>query len=394
MQKAPRPQIYIYELPAEYRACKIWSEHTEPGKGYEAFNYGTEKRLPEVLRNSSYWTSDPEEADLFYMDAWFYCLYAEQTLKLGKKTYDHHDITLAVLSYVRQQWPYWDRSGGVDHIWLYTYDHGFCGFSHAEGAVAEVAHSIILSHWGLEDPEDGCSLEERVAEFGCPARKAGTAGQPPCFVLGKDTVIASTAADASELPAPAQMVPEKRLTKFFFAGDLRTDDLSYSHGVRQTVHALFVAQPGFKVVDTATSGPVNDYAGQFGRSTFCLASTGAGWGVRLKMSLTYGCIPVIVADRVQMPYEDVLPYKDFAVRVPQHAIYRLPDLLDSLLADPAKVRAMQARMACVSRFFTWRQDRGLAFEALLCSLRRKIVGQDQLLPKLDWASCELHCEPA
>ena len=33
---------------------------------------------------------------------------------------------------------------------------------------------------------------------------------------------------------------------------------------------------------------------------FCLAATGAGWGVRLKLAVLYGCIPVVIADDVQV----------------------------------------------------------------------------------------------
>lgn len=36
------------------------------------------------------------------------------------------------------------------------------------------------------------------------------------------------------------------------------------------------------------------------RSVFCLAPTGQGWGVRLKQAIFAGCIPVVVADHVQV----------------------------------------------------------------------------------------------
>jgi len=40
---------------------------------------------------------------------------------------------------------------------------------------------------------------------------------------------------------------------------------------------------------------------------------------------------------LQQEYEEVLPYHAFAVRVPQHAIYRLPQLLESLMKNTTKV---------------------------------------------------------
>ncbi len=46
--------------------------------------------------------------------------------------------------------------------------------------------------------------------------------------------------------------------------------------------------------------------------------------------------------RVQQEYEEVLPYHAFAVRIPQHAIYRLPEILDELMQDPEKVSTILA----------------------------------------------------
>lgn len=48
------------------------------------------------------------------------------------------------------------------------------------------------------------------------------------------------------------------------------------------------------------SGEATDYFAGFRDSTFCLAATGTGWGVRAKLALYYGCIPVVIADGVQV----------------------------------------------------------------------------------------------
>lgn len=41
-----------------------------------------------------------------------------------------------------------------------------------------------------------------------------------------------------------------------------------------------------------------------------------------------------------MEYEDVLPYSEFAIRLPQHAIYRLPYVLQEIMDTPGKVQAI------------------------------------------------------
>ena len=41
-------------------------------------------------------------------------------------------------------------------------------------------------------------------------------------------------------------------------------------------------------------------------SNFCLAATGAGWGVRLQQSLMMGCIPVVIAPDVEVNHTPAL----------------------------------------------------------------------------------------
>ncbi len=51
-----------------------------------------------------------------------------------------------------------------------------------------------------------------------------------------------------------------------------------------------------------------------------------------------GVITLKEVSVVQMPYEDVLPYPDFAVHIREHALFRLPEVLDAILATQGQVR--------------------------------------------------------
>ena len=46
-----------------------------------------------------------------------------------------------------------------------------------------------------------------------------------------------------------------------------------------------------------------------------------------------------------MPYEDVLPYPDFAVRLRQHALYRLPEVLETIVRTKGMVSFISATAA-------------------------------------------------
>ncbi len=51
-------------------------------------------------------------------------------------------MLLEAKRWLETELPYWNRTGGRDHIWLISHDEGSCW------APSEIRPSIILSHWG------------------------------------------------------------------------------------------------------------------------------------------------------------------------------------------------------------------------------------------------------
>jgi hypothetical protein len=104
----------------------------------------------------------------------------------------------------------------------------------------------------------------------------------------------------------------------------------YSHGVRQEIVQLFRNETDFVVysVDPGLSHP--GYGSDVSHSQFCLAPSGAGWGIRLAEMMVEGCIPVIIQDNVTQPWEEVLPYHRFSLRVKEADVPTLPAILREL----------------------------------------------------------------
>ena len=46
------------------------------------------------------------------------------------------------MTHIAARWPYWNRSGGKDHLWAFPHDEGACL------APAEISESIFVTHWG------------------------------------------------------------------------------------------------------------------------------------------------------------------------------------------------------------------------------------------------------
>ena len=55
-------------------------------------------------------------------------------------------MAMSALEQLRTELPYWNASGGADHIFLFSHDEGACWAPH------EIARkAILLTHWGRMD---------------------------------------------------------------------------------------------------------------------------------------------------------------------------------------------------------------------------------------------------
>lgn len=56
------------------------------------------------------------------------------------------NIILDTKRWIQERYPFWDRRGGRDHVWLFTHDEGACWVPN------EVTPSVWLTHWGRMGP--------------------------------------------------------------------------------------------------------------------------------------------------------------------------------------------------------------------------------------------------
>jgi hypothetical protein len=63
-------------------------------------------------------------------------------------------------------------------------------------------------------------------------------------------------------------------------------------------------------------------------SVFCLAATGAGWGVRFQQSIMMGCIPVVIGDGVEVHHHH--PPLPVSAVVPQFGNLQCPVKVNTL----------------------------------------------------------------
>lgn len=135
--KKKRPLIYVYDLPPDFNSLLLEGRHYRlecVNRIYDGKNstlwtdqlYGAQVALYESILASPYRTLNGEEADFFFVPVLDSCiitraddaphlsmqehkgLRSSLTLEYYRKAYDH----------IVEQYPFWNRSSGRDHIWV------------------------------------------------------------------------------------------------------------------------------------------------------------------------------------------------------------------------------------------------------------------------------------
>lgn len=142
-------------------------------------------------------------------------------------------------------------------------------------------------------------------------------------------------------------------------------------GARASVWENFKDNPLF---DISTEHPTTYYE-DMQRAIFCLCPLGwAPWSPRLVEAVIFGCIPVIIADDIVLPFADAIPWEDIGVFVAEKDVPKLDTILTSiptevilrkqrLLANPSMKQAMLFPQPAQSRD---------AFHQILNGLARKL----------------------
>lgn len=360
-----RPLIFVYEMAADYGTLlaqyRFGTEDCvprffKPGNKsvLSTWTYSLEFGLLEMMLQSEHRTLDPEEADFFYVPVFPSCFIwpvrsTADSLRdfyygwAQSRVQGAANLLLEAYHWLRAHYPYWDRRGGRDHIWLVTHDEASC---YVPAAIKSA--SIILSHWGRKDPNhtSGTGFPGNVYHLNVSHPHWEPEGSmakldlsQPCHDPVKDLVLPLMKTPDHYHQSPLVGAPTRNRTWLaFHRGRHKTDAPEYSRGVRQRLwsasqehgwldkYGILLGEnpssPGAEEVKLA-----GDYSQLLASSIFCLVLPGDGWSARMDDATLHGCIPVIVMDEVDVSFESVIDLQQFTVRVAQADVERLPEIL-------------------------------------------------------------------
>uniref|UniRef100_A0ACD5TSS8 Uncharacterized protein n=1 Tax=Avena sativa TaxID=4498 RepID=A0ACD5TSS8_AVESA len=354
----PPVGIYVYDLPSRFN--RDWAD-ADPRCGRHLF--AAEVALHEALLSYSPARADrPEDADLFFVPVYVSCNFSTPN---GFPSLSHARGLLAdAVDLVRRDMPYWNRSAGADHIFVASHDFGACFHPMEDVAIQDgipefLKRSILLQTFGVHGPHV-CQEAEHVV---IPPHV------PPEVAL--------------ELPEPKKA---HRDIFAFFRGKMEVHPKNISgHFYGKKVRTELLRRYGHNSKFYLKRKRYDDYRSEMARSIFCLCPLGwAPWSPRLVESVLLGCVPVIIADKIRLPFPSALRWPDISLQVAEKDIASLETVLDHVVAtnltviqknlwDPMKRKALVFNRPLEEGDATWQVLREL--EVLLDrSERRSYVG--------------------
>lgn len=312
-----RLKVYVYELPTQYN-----QEVVEKDERCLAHMFAAEIFLHKFLLSSPVRTLDPEEADWFFTPVYTTCDLTKNGLPLPFKS---PRMMRSAIEYIYTRWPYWNRTEGADHFFIVPHDFGAC-FHYKEEKAIERGILPVLQR----------------------ATLVQTFGQSYHVCMQQGSIVIPPYAPPQRIMAHLIPPSTPRSIFAYFRGlfyDVGNDPEGgyYARGARASIWENFKNNPLF---DLSTEHPATYYE-DMQRAIFCLCPLGwAPWSPRLVEAVVFGCIPVIIADDIVLPFADVIPWREIGVFVAENDVPKLDTILTSLSAT--EVLKKQKALANVS----------------------------------------------
>lgn len=284
---------------------------------------------------------EPEDGTLFFIPVITAQLYHSLLLdqKLSHQDSQNRTSTLVkeALTYVKTQFPYWNRTNGMDHFMVMPLDHGRCS-------------SIA----GLHREEFGDMFA--VQPSGDHFLKDWVTQEWKCFQPGRDIVIPILTEARFTLDDMVKPWDSNRTIPLLyrFVGGGRGE-----YGV---LRSRLLGKEQENPIEGSVAGwqSVDGTHEDMKHSVFCVTPPGiAQHTLRVWRSIIFGCIPVTLFSANDLPFQAFsnLDYTKFSVNVHPTEWHLLQPIIRGLLSRPDRVKAMQNELAKVQDQFLWDSER-------------------------------------
>ncbi|XP_047165989.1 probable glucuronoxylan glucuronosyltransferase IRX7 [Vigna umbellata] len=299
-------KMFVYELPPKYNTH--WLANKRCGNHL----FASEVAIHRALLTSEVRTFDPYEADFFFVPVYVSCNFSAVN---GFPAIGHaRSLISSAVNLVSMEYPFWNHSKGRDHVFVASHDFGACFHSLEDAAIADgipqiLKNSIVLQTFGVVHRHPCQDVENVVI---------------PPYVSPE-----SVRSTLENFP-----VNGPREIWAFFRGkmELHPKNISgrfYSKRVRTDIYRKFNGDRRFYLQRHRFSG----YQLEIARSVFCLCPLGwAPWSPRLVESVALGCVPVIIADGIRLPFSSTVRWSKISLTVAERDVGKLGKILERVAA--------------------------------------------------------------
>ena len=301
--------------------------------------YYMEVLLPRLLNQSHYWTTrNPDEADFFLIPHLSTCRYHECVFNRNLPADDCkaqvNQLMLKQLAAISHQHPYWNASNGMDHLVVLAWDQASEVFGWASETRRLLQSTIQLTNLGYMTRHDNFDPFKDITL--------------PSYINMSDALQWQQRRDQLGTTAPTRKILA------YFRGTVH-EDQRYSHGVRQYLLKRFANHSNFYIQPDHALPTV--YYAELHSSTFCLCPGGwSPWSPRFIECITFGSIPVVIADGLRLPFEGLIPYRDFTLRILQKDLPRLNDILERVSQNATWMETARSQMKHYRKALIWNDD--------------------------------------
>ncbi|EEF38731.1 catalytic, putative [Ricinus communis] len=374
-------KIFMYDLPKKFttgiiqqhalaRGSKDTSNVKYPGHQHMGEWYlFSDLNRPEHGRIGSpvVKVDDPDEADLFYVPVFSsLSLIVNPVRPAGTEPglvqhYSDEEMQEQLVEWLEQQ-EYWKRNNGRDHVII-------AGDPNALYRVLDRVKNaiLLLSDFGRVRPDQGSLVKDIIVPYSHRIN-----------VYNGDIGV------------------RDRNTLLFFMGNRYRKD---GGKIRDLLFQMLESEEDV-VIKHGTQSRENRRAASRGMHTskFCLNPAGdTPSACRLFDSIVSLCVPVIVSDSIELPFEDVIDYTKIAIFVETTDSLK-PGYLVKLLREVTSERILeyQKELKKVTRYFEYDNSNGTVNEiwrqvAQKLPLIRLMTNRDRRLVKRDWSQPDCSC---
>ncbi|KAJ7947876.1 Exostosin-like [Quillaja saponaria] len=299
-------KIFVYDLPPKFNTNWLLNERCSNHL------FASEVAIHKALLTSDVRTFDPYEADFFFVPVYVSCNFSTVN---GFPAIGHARSLLAsAVQLISSEYPFWNRSRGSDHVFVASHDFGACFHTMEDVAMTDgvpefLKNSIILQTFGVKHKHPCQDVENVVI---------------PPYISPE-----SVRTTVEKFP-----VTRRRDIWAFFRGKMEVHPKNisgrfYSRRVRTMILRKFNGDRRFYLQRHRFSG----YQLEIARSVFCLCPLGwAPWSPRLVESVALGCVPVIIADGIRLPFPSAVRWPEISLTVAEKDVDKLGKILEHVAA--------------------------------------------------------------